>query len=97
MLFRQLFVLARRHFGARAPGDVITTSPHLPLRIPTYGEVARVVTGAGDRFNVWTLDPDTWPQLACLIAGRPMTMAEWDQVGPRDEQITDSCAALVEP
>jgi hypothetical protein len=31
---------------------------------------------------VWNIDLDTWPELACLAAGRKLTREEWEEFGP---------------
>jgi hypothetical protein len=41
------------------------------------GQQAAVITSQG--IVVWDLDPDTWVQAACQLAGRNLTHAEWDQ------------------
>ena len=41
------------------------------------GRQAAVITSQG--IVVWDLDPDTWVEAACQLAGRNLTHAEWDQ------------------
>lgn len=50
-----------------------------------------LVTGAQDRIYVWRLDPEEWPDLACLAAGRNMTPDEWEQFGWPDEPYNATC------
>lgn len=45
-------------------------------------QLATVVDGAT---IVWNVDLDTWPDLACLAAGRNLTRSEWEEFGPAGE------------
>jgi len=48
------------------------------------------VAGTEDHLLVWNTDPDTWPDLACRAAGRPLTREEWaDFIG--DEPYDPIC------
>jgi WD40 repeat protein len=38
---------------------------------------AIVVTGAKGRVNTWDLNPASWVEAACRLAGRPLTEREW--------------------
>ena len=44
-----------------------------------------------DGYVVWNFDTDTWPGIACEVAGRNLTRAEWEQVGPRDVDYRATC------
>lgn len=54
-------------------------------------EVLPLVTTTTEAVRVWNLDTSTWPDLACRVAGRNMTKAEWDQFGPRDTDYRATC------
>lgn len=43
------------------------------------------VTASEEHLLVWNLRPDTWPDIACMAAGRNMTAEEWQQYGPPEE------------
>lgn len=49
------------------------------------------VTAVGDHRLVWELDVDSWPAIACRLAGRNLTLAEWDQFGPEDSEYQTTC------
>jgi hypothetical protein len=69
--------------------DLTTLQPigePLPLSPSTGGYISRdaegttAVIGTVDGAVVlWNVDPDQWESLACTIAGRNLTRAEWDQ------------------
>jgi serine/threonine protein kinase/WD40 repeat protein len=42
-------------------------------------------------YTIWNYDTDTWPDIACRVAGRNLTRAEWESVGPRDVQYRETC------
>ncbi len=42
-------------------------------------------------FAIWNYDIETWPELACQIAGRNMTQREWNDFGPRDAEYRVTC------
>jgi hypothetical protein len=43
---------------------------------------------------VWDIDPASWREKACAVAGRNMTKAEWRQYMPPDEAYRPTCPAL---
>ena len=49
------------------------------------------VTGTEEHLLVWDLDIDSWPDVACLAAGRNMTADEWEQFGPAGEPYQATC------
>ena len=51
----------------------------------------RLTTADASYVYAWTLEPDTWPELACVIAGRNLTLDEWEQFGPSDEPYQATC------
>ena len=42
-------------------------------------------------FAIWNYDLDSWPELACDIAGRNMTPSEWDDFGPQGAEYRATC------
>ena len=48
----------------------------------TYAhDVDWLATNVGDQVVVWDVDPDMWEANACLLAGRNLSRAEWEQHG----------------
>ena len=45
----------------------------------------------GDYISMWNYDVDTWPEIACQLAGRNLTRAEWEEVGPRTIDYRATC------
>jgi hypothetical protein len=45
--------------------------------------------GAG--YNIWNYDTETWADIACEVAGRNLTRAEWDEFGPRTIDHRKTC------
>ena len=41
--------------------------------------------------GIWNYDVDSWSTLACDLAGRNMTLREWDDFGPSDEPYRATC------
>jgi len=70
-------------------GDVFPNDPD--IRIGGQDGAPRLITGVGDHFLVWNVDPDTWPAIACRAAGRNMTLEEWEQFGPQGEPYRATC------
>lgn len=60
-------------------------------RIGGADGVPRVVTAVGDYRLVWDLDVAAWPGLACSLAGRNLTVEEWQQFGPSDRPYRATC------
>jgi serine/threonine protein kinase/WD40 repeat protein len=44
-----------------------------------------------DRVTLWNYDTDTWPDIACKLAGRNLTEDEWNQLGPRTVERRATC------
>jgi WD40 repeat protein len=44
-----------------------------------------------DRVTLWNYDTDTWPDIACNLAGRNLTEDEWIQLGPRTIERRATC------
>jgi serine/threonine protein kinase/WD40 repeat protein/DNA-binding winged helix-turn-helix (wHTH) protein len=46
---------------------------------------------AGDHISLWNYDTATWPDVACQLAGRNLTRAEWAEFGPRTVEYRATC------
>jgi hypothetical protein len=44
-----------------------------------------------DHVSVWNYDRTTWLDIACTLAGRNLTRAEWDELGPRTIEYRATC------
>jgi WD40 repeat protein len=51
----------------------------------------RSVVAAGDPAILWDIDPASWREKACTVAGRNMTRVEWQQHMPPDEPYRATC------
>ncbi len=76
---------------AALPGDISTTVVFLD---PTTLAIARP---ASKLLLVWQLDGDRLRAEACRAAGRNLTRAEWDELGPVDEPYRRTCGQFDEP
>ena len=52
----------------------------------------QLITAEGRARLIWNLDVDSWRDLACDMAGRSMTQAEWDQYGPSGADYHATCS-----
>ena len=55
-------------------------------------DVPALVTAGPGTTLLWNLDVSMWEAIACRLAGRNMTVAEWEQFGPQDEPYRATCA-----
>jgi DNA-binding SARP family transcriptional activator/WD40 repeat protein len=56
------------------------------------GSVLHGITAEENHALIWNLDLETWPELACQVAGSNLTRSEWEQWGPVDEDYRAICA-----
>ena len=64
----------------------------LPFVLWPGGESGeRGVSTDGESILIWNLSTDEWYDVACRAVGRNMTRAEWDEIGPRDEEYQVTC------
>ncbi|MEM7272728.1 MAG: BTAD domain-containing putative transcriptional regulator [Actinomycetota bacterium] len=56
-----------------------------------YGETLQLITATEDHALVWNLDTERWPDSACRAAASNLTEDEWNQWGPRDEELRSTC------
>ncbi|MFQ5427257.1 MAG: hypothetical protein ACE5EV_09260, partial [Gaiellales bacterium] len=93
----------RRMFSIGADGSHILWSTEdraaigdpFPADAETKGfaalDVNQVATIVDDDVLVWNVNTDEWLDIACRAAGRNMTRAEWEELGPADAQYTATC------
>jgi hypothetical protein len=53
------------------------------------GAILAVPTTGG--ITLWNFDTDTWQDIACQMAGRNLTRAEWKEFGPRTIEYRATC------
>ena len=53
------------------------------------GTTLMVITGK--HVSLWNYDIDSWPGIACRVAGRNLTRAEWEEFGPRTVEYRATC------
>lgn len=73
--------------------------PAAPLASATYLDQSTIVLAAKDSPSVlvWHLDEATLETQACRAAGRNLTRAEWEALGPRDRSYHLTCPQFGEP
>ena len=69
------------------PIDSLVSSA--PSAVP--GTHAGFIAATDKWVQYWRFDPAVWPAIACRLAGRNLTRAEWDQFGPRDTDYRATC------
>ena len=76
-------------------GREITRAPQALGNWSGDGRWLTVPVGADERtephLEVWNLDTETWPEIACQLAGRNMTEDEWTEFGPRTIERRATC------
>lgn len=50
-----------------------------------------LVTAHPGYVSIRNYDASTWPAIACDVAGRNLTRAEWDEFGPRTIEYRATC------
>jgi WD40 repeat protein len=79
-----------RRIGAVMPAGSGTS-------IAVYGRQPTLATVHNRHIVAWNMDWDSWAGLACAAAGRNLTYAEWEAVGPRDRPYRPTCPQFGEP
>ena len=51
----------------------------------------RGVSTDGETILIWNLNTDEWYDIACRAAGRNMTRAEWEEIGPSGAEYQATC------
>jgi WD40 repeat protein len=73
---------------------------HEPIGDPLPSDENSLINGSPSAFGLtvvdeiavrWNLDDQRWPDIACAVAGRNMTQAEWELYGPRDSEYQATC------
>jgi hypothetical protein len=64
-------------------------APYLAATLRPDGGQLAVATEHG--VQLWDLDPDTWRDAACRLAGRNLSRDEWDRYMPPDEPYRATC------
>jgi WD40 repeat protein len=75
----------------RASGQQIGREIEIDAPFNLSGDGRRLVTIGPDGITVWNYDIDSWPEIACELAGRNLTATEWEQVGPRTVGYRATC------
>ncbi|MGI9599164.1 MAG: protein kinase domain-containing protein [Acidimicrobiales bacterium] len=81
-------------------GTVIGTFPNEAGLVASgndEGDELEMASLLGDHALVWNLNVESWPEIACLAAGRNMTAEEWDQFGPADQPHQATCPQWTVP
>jgi len=92
-------IVAGQHGGVRlydlqtgAPiGDPFPGNFPLTLGTPTPDGRSLIVLGFPN--TIWDIDPASWREKACTVAGRNLTKREWQQYMPVDEPYRAVCPA----
>lgn len=71
-------------------GDPFPSKPGVWVSPSSNGRYVPTVDDG--RIQIWTIEPNTWSDLACRAAGRNLTESEWDQYGPAGEPRAGTCA-----
>jgi DNA-binding SARP family transcriptional activator/WD40 repeat protein len=73
---------------------------HEPIGDPLPSDENSLINAVADGYGLtmvdgltvrWNLDDSQWPEIACAVAGRNMTSAEWELFGPRDAGYQRTC------
>jgi WD40 repeat protein len=83
----RLFELSESHINEIFNGGVFFTSDGKSL-----------ISASRNEIILWDLDPESWIQKACLIAGRNLTLNEWQTYYGTEESYKTTCPQwLLEP
>ena len=55
------------------------------------GDGFHLVTATDESILIWNLDLDSWPSIACRLAGSGFTTDEWAQWGEEGTEAPDIC------
>jgi hypothetical protein len=73
-----------------APATLLSTRVEALAYIEQPGQL---VAAAGNGLLVqWEMDTEKWETVACQIAGRNLTIAEWEEAFPQEQTYTTTCA-----
>ena len=65
-----------------------------PLTFGFHTPDGRSLITYEDPAIIWDVDPASWRDKACTVAGRNMTRAEWARHMPADEPYRATCSAF---
>ena len=65
--------------------------PGRPISIELSQDARILTTARDDGVSLWNYDTDAWADIACQAAGRNLTEAEWEAVGPRTIERRTTC------
>jgi hypothetical protein len=69
--------------------------PYRPIRVEFTEDGKQLAVASEDRVTIWNFDTESWPDIACDIAGRNLTEEEWEQFGPRTIEYRATCPDYV--
>ncbi len=80
----------------RETGDQIGNEIQIPrqqagLDMTTARDSDLIGISLDSEFALWNYDIESWPALACDLAGRNMTQREWDDFGPQGVEYRVTC------
>jgi WD40 repeat protein len=75
------------------PPDITQTWEHLVAIGLSFNADGTLLASGSPRGHatVWTVDPAKWPTIACKVAGRNLTRAEWRQFLPPNAKYRATC------
>ena len=80
-----------RETGAQIGGEIAIGPGFAGTGIDTGADGKVLIVRLANEVAVWNYDIDTWPGLACDLAGRNMTEREWDEFGPQNAEYRVTC------
>ncbi len=75
--------------GHQLGGDLPYAGGSARVEFTADGRVLSVP--ASGAVHLWNFDTDTWADIACELAGRNLTVDEWEQLGPRTIERRATC------
>lgn len=80
-----------RETGDQIGGEIVIGRQSSGINLTTAQQGRMVGVLLDTELAIWNYDIDTWPELACQLAGRNMTQLEWDDFGPQGEDYRVTC------
>jgi hypothetical protein len=63
----------------------------IPITTGRFTGDGLAMAAAGDPATLWDIDPASWREKACTVAGRNLTKLEWQQYMPPGEPYRATC------